>query len=195
MFSKSEVPFLSLDYYDYFGIQTTEDFSPTTTSSETDVATVLETTVATPVSTISTFLELQEEEEDRKTVDRFVVSSSSSTTSGIPSKRVIFPSDPILKARRQETTSWPPVKSTERNLYDLVVQPVVLPSWLRALEQKYESKRKGKNAGVEENIKSTIFSLDVASSSICYYSHQITVNCNVELLYYGHFLLLLNLRF
>ena len=194
MFSKSEVPFLSLDYYDYFGSQTTEDFSPTTTSSETDVATVLETTVA-PVSTISTFLELQEEEEDRKTVDGFVVSSSSSTTSGIPSKRVIFPSDPILKARRQETTSWPPVKSTERNLYDLVVQPVVLPSWLRALEQKYESKRKGKNAGVEENIKSTIFSLDVASSSICYYSHQITVNCNVELLYYGHFLLLLNLRF
>ena len=149
MFSKSEVPFLSLDYYDYFGSQTTEDFSPTTTSSETDVATVLETTVATPVSTISTFLELQEEEEDRKTVDGFVVSSSSSTTSGIPSKRVIFPSDPILKARRQETTSWPPVKSTERNLYDLVVQPVVLPSWLRALEQKYESKRKGKNAGVE----------------------------------------------
>ena len=195
MFSKSEVPFLSLDYYDYFGSQTTEDFSPTTTSSETDVATVLETTVATPVSTISTFLELQEEEEDRKTVDGFVVSSSSSTTSGIPSKRVIFPSDPILKARRQETTSWPPVKSTERNLYDLVVQPVVLPSWLRALEQKYESKRKGKNAGVEENIKSTIFSLDVASSSICYYSHQITVNCNVELLYYGHLLLLLNLRF
>ena len=194
MSSKSEVPFLSLDYYDYFGSQTTEDFSPTTTSSETDVATVLETTVA-PVSTISTFLELQEEEEDRKTVDGFVVSSSSSTTSGIPSKRVIFPSDPILKARRQETTSWPPVKSTERNLYDLVVQPVVLPSWLRALEQKYESKRKGKNAGVEENIKSTIFSLDVASSSICYYSHQITVNCNVELLYYGHFLLLLNLRF
>ena len=150
MSSKSEVPFLSLDYYDYFGSQTTEDFSPTTTSSETDVATVLETTVATPVSTISTFLELQEEEEDRKTVDGFVVSSSSSTTtSGIPSKRVIFPSDPILKARRQETTSWPPVKSTERNLYDLVVQPVVLPSWLRALEQKYESKRKGKNAGVE----------------------------------------------
>ena len=195
MSSKSEVPFLSLDYYDYFGSQTTEDFSPTTTSSETDVATVLETTVATPVSTISTFLELQEEEEDRKTVDGFVVSSSSSTTSGIPSKRVIFPSDPILKARRQETTSWPPVKSTERNLYDLVVQPVVLPSWLRALEQKYESKRKGKNAGVEENIKNTIFSLDVASSNICYYSHQITVNCNVELLYYGHFLLLLNLRF
>ena len=190
MSSKSEVPFLSLDYYDYFGSQTTEDFSPTTTSSETDVATVLETTVA-PVSTISTFLELQEEEEDRKTVDGFVVSSSSSTTtSGIPSKRVIFPSDPILKARRQETTSWPPVKSTERNLYDLVVQPVVLPSWLRALEQKYESKRKGKNAGVEENIKSTIFSLDVASSSICYYSHQITVNCNVELLYYGHFVII-----
>ena len=185
MSSKSEVPFLSLDYYDYFGSQTTEDFSPTTTSSETDVATVLETTVATPVSTISTFLELQEEEEDRKTVDGFVVSSSSSTTtSGIPSKRVIFPSDPILKARRQETTSWPPVKSTERNLYDLVVQPVVLPSWLRALEQKYESKRKGKNAGVEENIKSTIFSLDVVSSSICYYSHQITVKSNVELLYY-----------
>ena len=52
---------MSLDYYDYFGSQTTEDFSPTTTSSETDVATVLETTVATPVSTISTFLELQEE--------------------------------------------------------------------------------------------------------------------------------------
>ena len=156
MSSNSEVPFLSLDYYDYFGSQTTEDFSPspTTTSSETDVATVLETTVA-PVSTISTFLELQEEEEDRKTVDGFVVSSSSSiitTDASIPSNRVIFPSDPILKARRQETTSWPPaVKSTERNWYDLVVQPVVLPSWLRALEQKYESKRKGKNdAGVEE---------------------------------------------
>ena len=149
MSSNSEVPFLSLDYYDYFGSQTTEDFSPspTTTSSETDVATVLETT-----KPVSTFLELQEEEKDRKTVDGFVVSSSSSTTSGIPSKRVIFPSDPILKARRQETTSWPPaVKSTERNWYDLVVQPVVLPSWLRALEQKYESKRKGKNdAGVEE---------------------------------------------
>ena len=150
--SNSEVPFLSLDYYDYFGSQTTEDFSPspTTTSSETDVATVLETT-----KPVSTFLELQEEEKDRKTLDGFVVSSSSSiitTDASIPSNRVIFPSDPILKARRQETTSWPPaVKSTERNLYDLVVQPVVLPSWLRALEQKYESKRKGKNeAGVEE---------------------------------------------
>ena len=139
---------MSLDYYDYFGSQTTEDFSPTTTSSETDVATVLETT-----KPVSTFLELQEEEKDRKTVDGFVVSSSSSiitTDASILSNRVIFPSDPILKARRQETTSWPPaVKSTERNLYDLVVQPVVLPSWLRALEQKYESKRKGKNAGVE----------------------------------------------
>ena len=150
--SNSEVPFLSLDYYDYFGSQTTEDFSPspTTTSSETDVATVLETT-----KPVSTFLELQEEEKDRKTVDGFVVSSSSSsitTDASIPSNRVIFPSDPILKARRQETTSWPPaVKSTERNWYDLVVQPVVLPSWLRALEQKYERKRKGKNdAGVEE---------------------------------------------
>ena len=130
----TEVPFLSLNY-DSSGV---EDAISSTTSSETDVA-----TETTSVSAETFLGQVPEKTVGGKTVDGFLVSASYSTS--IPSHRVIFPSDPILKGSSSSTetssaaSAWPRVKSTERNF----VVPVV-PSWFRALKQKYESKRQQK---------------------------------------------------
>ena len=124
------MPFLSANY-DSSSSVAEEDAISSTTSSETDVAT--ETTTASNAD--ETFL--GQVETAGKTVDGFLVSSSYSTS--IP--RVIFPSDPILKGK-ETSSAWPRVKSTERNF-------VVLPSWFRALKQKYESKRQQKRNELE----------------------------------------------
>ena len=120
--------------------------STTSTSSETEVANAIETTNATTsasasvASSASSTTTTTEDESFfhsvvTKTVDGFVVSSSSS--SGFRGGKIIFPSKPSLLAVQPKEESTLPKKNKNQKSKSFVV-----PSWFTKLTQRYVERQK-----------------------------------------------------